>query len=526
MKDFTLHVCDDMVSVTKAIPQDVTCVSLRNESQYRVTLENLRQLSEALPFIPSNVTELFSSGFFGGIDATVLTKVFRAIPPTVTSLQLSYSYFGEDSNFDLAALFAVIHKNVTSLRLGGNVLGMINNDAFIAGFSVLPKKLTELSLSDNDLFEMNATVLAEAFGHISETVTWLDLSENKLYEMSCDELVVVLQSIPAGVTSLNLSGNRLGWMSGDELARVFAAIPRGVTQLDLSNNNFCALTDDALVQAFRAISEGVISLNLSSNYFGERINNGLGALLRAIPVNVTSLDLGYNHLNSQSAAKAARIEGEADSDIEAEYSDSEEESSESEAENTETLSEPSETIDTALAEDLKMLSSGVTSLNLSGNEFFKNKTREQKDDLLIALRESNPTIGLKISGNGESDLQRALEPMVSFSRKKVGQERVSIPDELIVCILSFLCHERMYFEGKLFDSQRLISEQMLTLQAFVNTKPSLNDTLRVGVNPSPCAVVPCNTSTQGIFSSSAVDMSKRKGVFSDNEHEVSKRPSR
>jgi len=89
--------------------------------------------------------------------------------------------------------------------------------------------------------------------------------------------------------------------------------------------------------------------------------------------------------------------------------------------------------------------------------------------------------------------------MASFSRKKVGKARVSIPQDLIVYILSFLCNKRIRIEGNFLDYQGFINEKMSTLQAFVNKRPSLNDTLSVGEKPSMCSFVPCNTSTQGLF---------------------------
>jgi hypothetical protein len=211
---------------------------------------------------------------------------------------------------------------------------------------------------------------------------------NELGEKTGAELAQAFASIPAGVTSLDLFRNSLGTKTGADLAQAFAAIPASVSSLNLRENRLGEKTGAELTQAFAAIPAGVSSLDLRLNELAAKTGAELAQAFAAIPAGVSSLDLRVNGLGEKSGAE--------------------------------------------LALSLAALRPAVK-VSLRGNSLFSTRNHTMRDELLIALR--SVPCSLDLTGNGESDLQRAFDPLVCLGKK--------YPKDVLFQVLSFLAPRQM-----------------------------------------------------------------------------------
>ena len=418
----------------KAIPLSVTSLDLSYNNLDRKMTAELVQIFEA---IPEGVTSLNLAGnglrFEFGTNGNGLVQVLKAIPQRVTSLNLSGNSLGNKNAPGLLQVLEAIPKGLTSLDLSWSGLDDETGARLVRAFRAIPRGVTSLNLSGNRLGNKTSEQLAQAFKALPIVVTSLDLSHNDLGEKTDYELLEVVKAIPRGVTSLNLAGNGLRFKVGtDQLGEVFRAIPRRVTSLDLSHNRLGNNTGAELARAFEELPKGLTSLDLSHNGLGEKTGAELVQIFAAIPRSVTSLNLSYDDLGEKTGAELAQV--------------------------------------------FAALPKGIT-VSFKGNQLFRDKTRAEKDALLIKLRQAaNPNINLDLSVNGESDAQRAIMPLASLAKKPLLDKKRYIPQDVLVVVLSFLLPKETSFSciknmfSKTFD--------------IVNLRPSINDRLMIG-NASP-----------------------------------------
>jgi hypothetical protein len=360
-------------------------------------------------------------------DYPTLTDAFASIPTGVTLLDLGGNDLDRKTGTELAVAFAGIPAGVTSLHLSRNVLGRKTGAELAQAFAGIPAGVTSLNLGRNDLWKKTGAELAQAFAGIPAGVTSLDLGNNYLYDNAGTQLALAFAGIPAGVTSLDLGRNDLWKKTGAELAVALAGIPRGVTSLDLGRNNLHLKTGVELTVAFAGIPVSVTSLDLGNNYLYRKTDAELAVAFAGIPATVTSLNLGGNDLHLKTG--------------------------------------------TELAEVFTALPRGIT-VSFKGDDLFKNKTRPEKDALLIKLRQASVGINLDLSGNGESDAQRALTPLASFAKKPLAKKGVYISTPVLVRILSFLLPEDV--------SLPKLDKMVVDAAKVVSKRPSMNDSLKIG----------------------------------------------
>ncbi|MDF1685036.1 MAG: hypothetical protein P1U36_10335 [Legionellaceae bacterium] len=127
----------------------------------------------------------------------------------------------------------------------------------------------------------------------------------------------------------------------------------------------------------------------------------------------------------------------------------------------------------ALLEALAVLTAGTTVI-LKNNYLFKtNHTHAEKDALLLQLRQANPDIYLDIScNNGDSDIQRAMAPLVCFAKKPVNEQGGSVPTDTLVHTLSFLSTKN--------TSATHLNKKFLDAAEMVEKKQSVNDYTPIG----------------------------------------------
>ncbi|MDF1683468.1 MAG: hypothetical protein P1U36_02310 [Legionellaceae bacterium] len=255
------------------------------------------------------------------------------------------------------------------------------------------------------------------------------MSDNDLGRKTGAELAEAFAGIPAGVTSLNLSDNDLGRKTGAELAEAFAGIPAGVTSLYLIWNGLGDKTGAELAVAFAGIPAGVTSLDLSENNLSRKTGAELAVAFAGIPAGVTSLNLSWNNLGRKTSAE--------------------------------------------LAVAFAGIPAGVT-VSFKGDDLFRNKTRAEKDALLTKLRQASPNINLDLSGNGESDVQRAVTPLACLAKKPLHSSAINthIPEDVLINILSFLLpHDA---------PSPLLHTMFLTASQVIHARPSVNDAWGIG----------------------------------------------
>lgn len=120
---------------------------------YRFPVDHLRRLTQPIGNIPPGTRWLhLSDTNLGYYSNEVLGQLFERIPPSVTTLDLSYNYFSrklDDPGF--AAIFAKIPATVTTLNLSGNRLNSMHPAQLKQILSSIPKTVTSLNLSENNL---------------------------------------------------------------------------------------------------------------------------------------------------------------------------------------------------------------------------------------------------------------------------------------------------------------------------------------------------------------------------------------
>jgi hypothetical protein len=216
--------------------------------------------------------------------------------------------------------------------------------------------------------------------------------------------------IPNDATSILFNG--LCHLTYAEIRRIFAAMPASVTSLDLSNNVLHRKTREELTQTLAVIPSSVTSLNLAGNFLGSKSGAKLAQALAAIPAGVNHLDLSFNNLHIKTGAQLAQFfmaipAGVTSLDLS--YNDLDNKT------------------DAELAQAFAAILPG-TKVILKGNNLFKNKTPLERDNLLTTLRLCNPNIYLDLSGNGESDAQRAVVALSSATRCNTAPTALKNPD--------------------------------------------------------------------------------------------------
>ncbi|KTD75199.1 hypothetical protein [Legionella waltersii] len=197
-----------------------------------------------------------------------------------------------------------------------------------------------------------------------------------------------------GDSYLNLAGFELNRLGENRLADLMREIPKNITTLDLNKNDLYRLGADGLKTALQSIPESITTLDLSNNQLDKLGAEGLQTALQGIPKHVTTLDLSNNGLDK--------------------------------------LDLP------ALAKVLATIPNHVTCVHLGGNGLFINKSTKEIDAFLRLLGENRHRYHL--SGNGESQLARALAPMALLTQENStnNPRRPALPRDVVAHILSFL----------------------------------------------------------------------------------------
>jgi len=154
------------------------------------------------------------SNCFHYSEADKIIIELKKIPTTTTTLNLMYNQLNRLNPDEFAKVFAAIPPSVTSLNLSGNFFAYIhdssrfdssNSDLLKAVLSAVPSTVTSLNLSGNMLRWYTGRALADAFAAIPGSVTELDLSKNNLHYKEVDELKKALAAIPSTVITLDPS---------------------------------------------------------------------------------------------------------------------------------------------------------------------------------------------------------------------------------------------------------------------------------------------------------------------------------
>lgn len=348
-------------------------------SNFRLTV---LQFFEGIKSIPAGVTTLdLSENFIADISAAALARGLQALPANVTRLDLRSNNFSDISAAELAQILQALPTTVNSLNLSSNGLYQKRGAGLAVALHAIPRNVSVLDLSNNYLTYLTAAELFQAFQGIPFGVSTLNLSANYLCLNEGNKLALALEGIPRSVSVLNLSINALYRRSAAELVQIFHAIPDGVTTLDLSKNGLSKICTDALAQSFHSLPVTVTTLVFSDL---DLLASGIqlpasvsrlklviddcnsiilaSILQKFIPITVFTLDLSDNDLGTLKPDELASL--------------------------------------------FAAIPPHVKRIDLSRNQLFTNKTRAEKDAILMALGDDRTRFIL--TSNGESDLARLL----------------------------------------------------------------------------------------------------------------------
>lgn len=318
----------------------------------------------------------------------------------------------------------------------------------LAAIAAIPSSTTYLDLSDNSLSQKAGAELDAAFVLFPPLVKSLDMSYNFLNRKKFGaQLAEVFAAIPQSVTSLNLSWNGFDKISGADLAQVLSAIPPSVKSLNLSNNELWKKSGTELAEALAAIPSSVTHLDLSNNCLAYKSGAELARALAAIPSSVKTLDLSWNSLNIKTNAELALV--------------------------------------------FAAIPSGLT-VTLKGNLLFKGLTHPERDTRLTCLRTSIQNgVQLDLSGNGESDVQRAVGPLIGLGKQNIneGHRLVALPTDNLKDILSF-------FLPKNTSSKKILGIFSSPLAQEVGSRASENNNRMIAIRKEEKASTILNEDNQ------------------------------
>lgn len=174
------------------------CIKKTQESVASLALgfnrfyKNTDGLAFALKAIPSNVTELsLNNNRFYKISSNKLEKILEAIPATVTALYLSNNCLPYEAG-----------AHDTSAKLNTNDIANIAKT--FQAVKAIPTSVTYLNLDGNVFDRLSGTALASIFKEIPKGVTNLSLKRTGLSQKNSDELDRALKALPGNVKSVIL----------------------------------------------------------------------------------------------------------------------------------------------------------------------------------------------------------------------------------------------------------------------------------------------------------------------------------
>lgn len=273
-----------------AIPPFVTSLSLRglNLVSYSCNAKAFSQLPASLTCLSLGGNQLAHK------SVRELITLFRAIPMSVTDLDLEYNDYNDSHDFsgyigDISKGFVALSESITTLKLGYNKLGRLTGCQLHNAFARLPRSIINLQLDHNDLGEHSEADLSQAFASMPRSVTTLNLSWN---DLRANQLISIFSSLPNSVTYLNLQGNSLCKQPLIEIVRAIRAIPLSVKHLDISYTLDRGGDAQQIAQMFAAIPPSITYLDIGGNDSDvrKRTLSELCDLVNSIPVTVTHIN--------------------------------------------------------------------------------------------------------------------------------------------------------------------------------------------------------------------------------------------
>lgn len=294
---------------------------------YRLQDAKRRQVAAALPLLPPTLKHLGLSGLqlFNKKHPQRTTDLLKALPETLTVLDLSNNIFEFFAPTDLPTHFAALPRGLVHLSLKKNALFKQNINILIAALNKLPPELKFLDLSNNKLAELPKKNWVDVFAALPPKLTHLDLSDSYwrdyalLAELPNNVSQLSLHGISTGplpnfimlkptLTHLDLQDNR-SLFSVANVAHILESIPVTVTHLDLGNNalfnNRTSLQIELIMQAF---PESLTTLGFSNNSLYKNSVKQLKTFFKELPPSLTHLDLRHNFLlEGKTAAELKQI---------------------------------------------------------------------------------------------------------------------------------------------------------------------------------------------------------------------------
>lgn len=284
--------------------------------------KDTRQMALKIRNHPADSTTIdLSKNSFGDLSKTELAFVFKAIPPHITTLNLSRSdlrcvFNLRSIDIDDAELFAAIPRtikilNLSSIDLAGNYRdpGKLKHI-----FYNLPPELEELDLSNNHLRDAREY---EFLAHLPKTITKLNLTGNyfeektseilkviscnlKVLELNMDDLTPEAMIImPSTLETLKILPNLIGY-SLRKLSDILRNIPGFIKYLDLSDHNLGRFEHLELSGTLSLLPNTLKGLNLSRNGLGNIEGIGLTHIFAYLPKNIATVNIEGNNLDLRS----------------------------------------------------------------------------------------------------------------------------------------------------------------------------------------------------------------------------------
>lgn len=412
---------------------------------YKLVISNYASIDEAFASIPSETTYLdLSDNNFGNMHAEQLVALRNVylIYPNITQLNLSSVKLDAPIADNLSIITKALTRifpNITYLNLGVNNIGGMNKEqltAIIDGFGAYC--LQELNLRSNHLSIMPKdnylTLMSANLGYGS----LLNLSDNYLSFIYLGNIIELFKCISINVTKLDLSFNHLNMMGTDKLTFAVNSIHSNLNSLSLKGNKLCIA--------------GTIALSELGEYiyrsYNHEVLKGLTFTMQHITthhVNLNSLDLSENDLFQLDFFVLKAI--------------------------------------------LESIAGHVKYVNLQKNKLFEYKNNIQIDKFLKGLGNVRARQRLDLRRNGESEMARAIVPLIQMSLSSVLRDsNTRIPFDMVGVIASFLqtnIPAKLVVDSIKTTSEKIQSKLRHQLESTNLAKRKL--TAKVNRNPLRCA---------------------------------------
>ncbi|WP_298624060.1 hypothetical protein [uncultured Legionella sp.] len=227
-------------------------------------------------------------------------QIFKALPPHLTTLDLSEHGLYSMPLRELLEFFKLLPKNLNSLNLSNNFPNLRFVKIFDQFMKALPVNLTALILSNNHLNDLPNALLYAAFENLPSGLVILDISFNNLGQKTDKQLGILFDALPKSVECVYLQDPELNKKTDMELSQLLpSTVHYVITDKEKRDLNKARLIND-IESLLAALSNKSSELKKKNNAIESNTIKSIYVHLNLLKNKYNNGALEYNEFESQS----------------------------------------------------------------------------------------------------------------------------------------------------------------------------------------------------------------------------------